>query len=168
MTDIDIPLINVRQILDQYCSEFRNLYKNKLILNNKKATGNLIQSIDTHIKIGGFVLTVVLNVADYYKYVEEGRKPGKFPPLAAIKQWIKDKPILPRENENGKLPTEDQLAFLIGRKIAQEGIQPGYQLKDTLEQLNSTYINKLQEALKRDFELYSLSVLVKINEMIKF
>lgn len=53
----------------------------------------------------------------YIYYLENGRKPGKAPPRAAIKQWILDKGILrsPKESEL------NSLAFLIQRKIADKG-----------------------------------------------
>ena len=54
------------------------------------------------------------------KYTEQlvfGRKPGKFPPIKAIEQWIKDKGIKPIE-DNLKVSS---LAFLIARKIADDG-----------------------------------------------
>ena len=50
-----------------------------------------------------------------------GRKPGKFPNLTAIEQWIADKGIVPRPDKNGKSISTKSLAFLIGRKIANDG-----------------------------------------------
>lgn len=163
----ELELNNVRAILDEYCSEFQRLYKQKLIDDDKFATGNLINSIETEIAINGTTINVVLNVLDYFQWVENGRKPGKFPPIAKIKQWIIDKPIIPHENDNGKLPTENQLAFLIGRKIATEGIEPGNQLKDTVSELNAIYLEKLKAALVADFGVYQLKILKDINKMIK-
>lgn len=162
----ELELNNVRRILDEYCNAFKNLYKGKLENDGKSATGNLIQSIETSIKISGSTINIVLNVADYFQWVENGRNPGKFPPIAAIKQWIHDKPIIPEER-NGKLPTEDQLAFLIGRKIAEEGIKPGNQLKDTISELNDIYIERLKAALSEDFGVYQIKILQDINRMIK-
>lgn len=162
----EVELTNVRKILDEYCDEFGKLYKAKLIAYNKKATGNLIESVNTTIEISGTTLKVVLHVADYYRWVEEGRKPGKFPPIAKIEKWIKDKPIIPRE-VGGKLPTEKQLAYLIGRKIANEGIEPGKQLKSTIDELNSIYIERLKAALDEDFGVYQLKILERIGKMIR-
>ena len=51
------------------------------------------------------------------KYTEQlvfGRRPGKFPPVKAIEQWIIDKGIQPMD-DNLKVSS---LAFLIARKIA--------------------------------------------------
>lgn len=163
----ELELNNVRNILDNYCRDFANIYKQKLEADGKKATGNLIQSVKTEISISGTSINVVLHVADYYKWVEEGRQPGKFPPIASIQQWIKDKPIIPHEDDKGRLPTEEQLSFLIGRKIANEGIKPGHQLKNTIKELNNIYIERLKAALIDDFGVYQLKILDRINKMIK-
>ena len=50
-----------------------------------------------------------------------GRRPGKFPNLLAIEQWIEDKGIVPRPDKNGKSLSTKSLAYLIGRKIKNEG-----------------------------------------------
>lgn len=50
-----------------------------------------------------------------------GRQPGKFPNLLAIEQWIADKGIVPHPDKNGKSISTKSLAYLIGRKIKNEG-----------------------------------------------
>lgn len=52
---------------------------------------------------------------DYIYYLQKGRKPGKRPPKSAIRQWIDDKGIDPQGI------SKDSLAFLIQRKIGEEG-----------------------------------------------
>ena len=67
---------------------------------------------------------------------------------------------MPRPGKNGKLPTENQLAFLIARKIARKGIPATHSLSKTvnnfnlrsqimkelerqvLKEIKNTYINK--------------------------
>ena len=56
---------------------------------------------------------------DYTEYLIDGRGPGKFPPIASIEQWIKDKGISFIESQI----SISSLAFLIARKIAREGTQ---------------------------------------------
>lgn len=163
----EIELNTVGKILDEYCMEFKRVYKDKLEKDGKRATGALIDNMETEIKVSGTTISVVLNVADYYYYVENGRKPGKFPPVLKIKKWIQDKPILPHPDKNGKLPTENQLAYLIGRKIATEGIKPGGQLKETVQTLNNIYLQKLQAALEADFNIYQIKILDEINKIVK-
>lgn len=61
-------------------------------------------------------LKATITGAPYTEQLVNGREPGKFPPIAAIRQWILDKPI----PFLGKIKLSS-LAFLIARKIANEG-----------------------------------------------
>ena len=164
---IDTGFDNLLNALSEYKNAVAVHYKDRLVADDKKATGQLINSISTEIKVGSDTFEVVLNVVDYFKYVEEGRKSGKFPPPNAILKWINAKPVIPRPI-NGKLPTEQQLAFLIGRKIATEGIEAGHQLKDTVEAINAEYIPRLEQALQEDFDAYAIKVYDKIGNLVLF
>jgi hypothetical protein len=76
------------------------------------ASGRLADSIDY--VVTGSKLTI--RGDDYIYYLENGRKPGKRPPKDVIRKWIEDKGIVPRDNIS-----KDSLAFLIARKMGQEG-----------------------------------------------
>ena len=56
--------------------------------------------------------------AEYWAFLfsGQGRRPGRFPPVQNIIDWIEDKGITVEDSIN-------QTAFLIGRKIAQEGTE---------------------------------------------
>lgn len=56
--------------------------------------------------------------ASHAVQMELGRRPGKFPPISAIEGWIEVKKGLPAVFYEKK----KQYAFLIARKIAEEGI----------------------------------------------
>lgn len=115
--------------------EITNLFaaaiKDKLEENGSNATHQLSNSIKDIVKFDGKYLTVSIQLEDYYKYVENGRKVGKFPPVEKIKEWIKVKPVIPR-GKNGKVPNENQLSYLIGRKIAREGTRANPFLEPTI------------------------------------
>lgn len=115
--------------------EITNLFaaalKDKLEENGSNATHQLSNSIKDIVKFDGKYLTVSIQLEDYYKWVENGRKAGKFPPVDAIKKWITIKPVIPR-GKNGKVPTENQLSYLIGRKIAREGTRANPFLEPTI------------------------------------
>ena len=165
MENVELKFDNVNSVLEEYAEKFADLYKRKLQADDKKATGNLIDSIKTSIQTNGDTLAVKLEMADYYAFVEKGRKPGgNFPPLNVIEKWIQDKRIRP-ENRGGGLPTQKQLAFLIGRKIAEEGIKPGNYVINTINELNDIYVEKIKEALDIDLEEYQLKVLDEISVM---
>lgn len=164
----DIDFTEFHNTLDEYCEVVKEKYKDKLISDDKFATGELIQSINTVIKTGVTNINVYINLAEHWKYVEFGRKPGgKFPPPDKIEAWIVAKPVIPYEDDNGKLPTQKQLAFLIGRKIARDGIKPGNYLHDTLEECNNIYLEKLKDALQKDFDTFSIKILREVNKSLK-
>jgi hypothetical protein len=55
------------------------------------ASGKLINSIDYDIQVQDGVWTLVIEYADYGKWVNNGRNPGRFPPKAAIENWVRMK-----------------------------------------------------------------------------
>jgi len=58
----------------------------------------------------------------YITVLEDGRKPGKFAPPEVIEGWIDDKPIANTSNSNfGKAISKSSLAYLINRKMKEEG-----------------------------------------------
>lgn len=139
------------KVLEEYIVDVMKRYQDELISDGKIATGNLLNRINYVIEKNDSQIWVGLQLEDYYKYVEFGRQPGRFPPVDKIREWINAKPILP-DNRNGKLPTPDQLAFLIGRKIALEGIEAGNQLTRTLEEFNQLYEEKILQAVSDDLD----------------
>lgn len=82
-----------------------------------------ISSLHYEIKDDGLTgATANIYAADYFKYLIHGRGPGKFPPPDRMEDWVKANPdILARARQVYKYLTEKQLAFLVGRKISQQG-----------------------------------------------
>lgn len=78
-----------------------------------RASGQWEQSLELNVT----GLKGVISGQPYTEQLVNGRPPGKFPPIAAIRQWILDKGI----NYLGKESNLNSLAFLIARKIAKEG-----------------------------------------------
>lgn len=158
--NIEHDYTNLFATLNEYCEKFKELYVENLKNDDRVATGQLINNVKTEVKAGNDTFEVVLQVADYYQWLENGRKAGKFPPVDAILDWIKVK----KPDKNGKLPTEKQLAFLIGRAIKEngtikdKGYDGGHYVKKTMEALNTEYINRLHEALQKDFDEYSIKI----------
>jgi len=105
----------VNEFLEQKRDEIRQSYESR----NIKASGRFGNSLDVSVTDSKTNITGKLTGSEYSYYVEYGRKPGKWPPRATIKQWIEDK------NISLKDISIDSLAFLIARKIGQKGT-PGY------------------------------------------
>lgn len=136
----DIDWSEVYKIVD----DFMFAYMSNIADTQHSASGNLALTQSKIIKISDKSFEVYLELEDYWKYLEYGRKPGKFPPPDKIKEWIRIKPVIPRPYK-GKLPTTNQLAYLIGRKIATKGTPATNLLSNTKTTFNLE--NKLTEAI---------------------
>lgn len=145
------------QALTDFLDALSDEYKRLLIDDGKPATGRLISSITPKVEQEATKFIASFILAEHWKYVEYGRKPGKFPPPNAILSWVQQKPILPRQNEK---ITDNQLAYLIGRKIANEGIEPGLQLETALKNIWPTWEKNIEDALSKDleYELYLITL----------
>ena len=133
-------------ILEEYGNEIINTYRRKLYEGGSTATGTLGNSLTTQVNAEDGIYEVTLQIQDYWKYLEYGRLPGTFPNIDAIRKWIQVKPVLPTPSSNGKIPTLEQLTFLISRKIAEKGIEPRYYLNNTLDEIDLT---PLEEGITR-------------------
>lgn len=144
---------NLQNVLNLFIDDFIETYKKCLIRDNKKASGNLIKSLKPiSITFNNNKIQADISIASYWKYVEYGRRPGKFPPVNKILEWIKIKPVIPRPMNGLKPPTEPQLAFLISRKIAREGIKPGNQFEEALNISWNKYEKQISDAISKDLD----------------
>jgi hypothetical protein len=126
------------------------VYRQKIADANSVATGKL-KDFKVECQMEGSFFEVIFILEDYWKYVENGRRAGaKFPPVNAIKEWIKVKPIIPRPIK-GKIPTTNQLAYLIGRKISRDGIPAKKLLESSLNE-SSNLIDKLVSLIADEME----------------
>ena len=140
---------NIQRVLEALGDQITDVYRRKLYDGNSNASGLLGNSLSCIVKTEDGIYDLYISIQDYWKYVEYGRSPGKFPPIDAIRQWIQVKPVIPNIR-NGKLPTIDQLTFLISRSIARNGIPAKNYLGDTLKEFH--YDPQFIEAINRDIE----------------
>ena len=147
---IDLP--HVQAVMEEMAIAIRNEYQDNLIRNDRIASGDLLNDIEYEITRGDFTYTIYVKMKDYWYYVENGRKAGKWPPIDNILNWIKIKPVLPRPNAEGKLPTPQQLAFLIARKIGEEGTEGTQDLRKATDTIWDTFEDRLYEAIDEDVD----------------
>ena len=156
---------NLRQVLDDFTKDVAETYKSLLLRDGKNTTGELISSIRPMTpEIAGGTFECSLSLAPHWKYVENGRRPGKFPPIdnnvpsgftsgGNILDWVNAKPQLARPNRlNGKEITQKQLAFLVARKIATKGIPPGNQLSEAMDIVYARWKDRIDAAITADIE----------------
>lgn len=94
------------KIGDDIVTDAKSTLKSK----NKIATGDLYNSVKYTVQ--GSELT--FQMSTYAKYVDAGRKAGKWAPVDSIKAWCKVKGI------------DTSLAYVINRSIKENGIKPTY------------------------------------------
>lgn len=151
--------------LDEYAKKAEELYKRKLTDKGINASYKLLNSVETVVRRNDDEFIVTINLEDYWIYVENGRGPGRFPPVSKILEWIRVKSITPYSDSRGRLPTEEQLAFLIARKIAEQGTEPKRVLAETITELNSIYLPKLQRALDDDFARFESEIVSYVSSI---
>ena len=163
LTDKDMAELfnpdNLIRVLEDLANDVRDNYKAQLELHDRIASGDLINKVKTEVEVNGTVYSVWLtDLQDYWKYVENGSAPH-WPPKEAIDRWIQIKPVIPHPDKNGRLPTPEQLSFLIRRKISIEGTEGSHDLKKAEDAVLPAYEERLLEALQRDALNYIEKVL---------
>jgi len=137
---------NLEKYLDYFADKVGNDYKSYLANQNY----NIANTISTRVELFGNVYSVYMNLADYWKYIEYGRPPGKRPPINAILKWIQQKGITPR---SGKPMSQKSLAFLIARKIGRDGIKPRPVLFPQIIE-GENFNENVVKALQKDVQQY--------------
>ena len=137
------------EVLKEYAIELRNTLQDSYINDDRIATGDLLNSVEYIIEKDDRQIEVSLQLKEWWKYVEEDTKPH-FPPPDAMLNYIKAKPVLPKPDRNGKLPTPNQLAYLIGRKISEVGTTGTHNVRDTVRLINERYEEKIGQAISED------------------
>ena len=141
-------------------SDYRMKRKVGRNFTNAVASGTLEKSLAYRLKIKGKSIDISVyakgKASQYFLARENGRKPGKQPPVSAILDWMRIKPIKLRDKESGKFqkPTEalkKQVAFLIARKIGRDGIKGWKAFDYAMENIWDEYEAKLVEAFGKDF-----------------
>ena len=141
----------VYEMLERYAKEFIEQYKINLVQSGRPASGRLADSLSYKVDMGANVYAVDISLLDYWKYIESGTRPH-WPPVSAIREWIKVKPVIPRPMANGKLPTESQLAFLIGRKISRVGTEGINDFERANQEIFSRMEMSIAEAVTEDLQ----------------
>ena len=120
-----------------------------LVEADRLASENLINSVETQVETDQGTYLVTITLADYWKYVEDDTKPH-WPPVSAILEWIRVKPVIPRPDSRDRIPKPEQLAYLIGRKISREGTEGSHDLALSATECNRKYEPLIAEALAQD------------------
>lgn len=137
--------MTIKEAINEHLSNVEKAYKKDLL--RFKASGSTSKSMRKESKVGLLIegkIYAQRSIMTLFK----GRKPGKFPPISAILDWIREKGIKPVDI------TEKSLAFLIARSIAKKGTKI-YQGKtspldvdDQINDLEESFGAKLDKILQ--------------------
>ena len=122
------------------------------------ASGELNESIGVVIPMPkGGTWRGHIEMNDYWEYVDQGRKPGKMPPVSSILEWLKH-PTVQDKFTFGRGNISDQtalpsIAYNIAKKIGREGTRGTNFATDVFESdLVDDIGGLVQNAIAEDFD----------------
>ena len=163
---------NTTKVLQEFADQLISQYQENLMATTPyptHTTGALadVQFGPEDITAKGGNIEVTIHLADYWKYVENGRAPGKrMPPLDAIEKWVEYHNLLPAESYQGisdyaavvpnlsKLGSASEsyspITWAVAKSIAEDGIPAKHVLKDAIDATWSRFKDMIVEALSKD------------------
>lgn len=146
------------QILNNLIERYKTILKE----NGRVASGDLLNSIKGEVRVDNNLYTFVINLNDYWKYLENGVNGTAVDNVSihsfncktvntdAIEKWITVKGIVPH-SINNKVPSNKQLAYVISRSIARNGIKGGHYLNNSLQ--STDFIHNIIEEFSKQVNI---------------
>lgn len=112
---------NFKKAMLQYGEMYIESIIKQLLLNNKKATGELIDSLDYKLieTADGVIIDILSD--KYLTIVDKGLRKGTFPNVSKIIKWAEVKNLKPK---NKKYKTTSEVGWAIAKTIDRRGIKP--------------------------------------------
>jgi hypothetical protein len=120
--------------------------------NMKTKTGNLYKSIKVSFDDNNNEITVAM--LDYWRYVNDGRRPGKYVPLKPLMQWIRNKGWNRDPKGRFKKFNVKSAAFGVSTNIMKFGIQPTYFYDKAFEIFEKKFQDEAVQALGIDITTF--------------
>ena len=139
-------------LLNSFAQTIVNRYREQI---SEYSSGQLYKTINFEITKGSSNYIVTINLEEYWINIDRGRRPGaKMPPISAIENWIKVRKIIPRpivlKSGKQRVPTVQQLAYVIARSISINGIAPRPFMRESIEDTMKDFKSKLSAAVRED------------------
>ena len=153
-----LELSRTAEVLKQLAEEVRLEYIHNFVRsghNTMYGRNRLVDTITVQVTVDEQSFTASLRMNKYWEYLEEGTGPARgrdkyWPPPSAIAKWIEIKPVIPRPDGNGRIPTPKQLTYIISRKIHDKGTRGTKDFAKARDGIVPQYYERIQEALTAD------------------
>ncbi len=127
MADSDQILEGIEEVIKTYGTAIVDAIKTSLLNKKKVATGNLLGSVEYNVVKDANNVSLQISAADYLKWIEQGRKKGKYPPIDKILKWVQAKGIKQKGfsiyTKVSPLNRQKRTAFAIAKGIKDKGIR---------------------------------------------
>ena len=162
-----------RAILERLTEHLAGQIGLELVAQGHNNTGTLIESVRVELIESLEGIVIVASNLDYGQYVNDGRKPGKFPPVDALRKWVEERGLASEEKE------VNAIAFLIGRAIRDQGspTRGAYKyskngkrkdwIGQVLEANEQIIFDHIEQASIANVEVRFNKVLIDIDKLIK-
>ena len=119
------------------------------VRNMTKQTGALYNSI--RVNYDSSSDSIVVQMEDYWQYVNDGRKPGKYVPIKPLMKWIRTKGFN-KSKTTGKFQKFNikGMAFAVSKNIQKFGIAPTNFYDDAFKIFEKKFEEEIYRALEID------------------
>jgi hypothetical protein len=132
-----------------YAPGFNKSRPAKGVRNMTRKTGNLYNSIN--VSFDPRTNQILVNMLDYWRYVNDGREPGKYVPITPLIKWIRNKGFN-KDVKTGRFKKFNikGMAFAVSTNIKRFGIAPTYFYDVAFEEFEKEFENEAVQALEID------------------
>lgn len=152
---------NMTKVMEEYSTFVEEKMKE-----NMKSEWELPKKIVFHLELSDNIFEITFSAPDYWKWANDGRGPGKFPPFKVINEWITRRKITPYPSSSGKLPSRRSLVFLISRKISERGTEGTHFYErriDSYEIWKEKIINAITDDISEELDEFLSPLSIKIS-----
>ena len=143
---------NTTALMEKYGAQVILDMISNLRQSGKSASGELEKSLKEKLIVGSDIIELDITGIDYWKYVDQGRKPGKYVPLKALEPWALKKGI------------PKTALFPISRKIYKKGIKPSGFASSAIKKNKSKFAELVEKAYAEDLRKYFSNVKNEITK----
>lgn len=132
-----------------YAPGFNKVRPNKGVRNMKVKTGKLYNSIN--VSFNPETNEILVNMLDYWRYVNDGREPGKYVPITPLIKWIRAKGFN-KDVKTGRFKkfSIKGMAFAVSTNIKKFGIAPTYFYDEAFNEFEKEFEKEAVLALEID------------------